>query len=395
MKDFRHICFIILLTTVGFVATDVYLPSMPAITSYFGTTNTLVQFTMPAYLLTFGIAPLIFGPISDIIGRRKVIIMGLIIGNIASILAIYAPNIYALIVLRIFQGIGLGAVTITARTMIPDLYRGHEMAKFHSLTNTFVPIVIALSPLIGGWLQERYEWQYVFIYLTGYISFLIIITVPFLPETNTNLHEGHWKELFKSYRDFLSIKGFFCYALIMSLIMSGGIAYLTLSPYYFQNILGLDAFEYGLTAVAVCFAIMLGAAINTRLLNHFTPRTLLRLSSYFVALSSLGMFYFSYTENLTIWTVLPCCMIYFLSLNFVFPNAYVMAFNYISRNFGLAAALIMSCQMIFSITTGSLISILPDDSIMPLAYLFLFISVLIIVFLKLAAKHDQPLLSKA
>lgn len=383
MKDARYIFFIVVLTTAGFMATDIYLPSMPAITEYFQTTNTYVQFTMPAFLLTFGLAPLIFGPISDQIGRRKVILGCLALSIIATILCSFAPNIWVLILCRVLQGMGFGAVNISARAMIPDLYQGPEMARLHSMVNVFFPIVISVAPPIGGYIQENYGWQMVFIALSIYILFLLTITALKLPETNKQAGSTLKQNPLHIYTALLKIPAFCLYGFIPALIMAGVMAFLTLTPYYFQLNLGLSPFQYGLTAVANCASLIIGAMINTQLIKKYAPRQILYMSVFIILSASILLFFFIAIDFLTIFTVLPCCLAYFFSMVLIFPSAFVSAFSYVKKNYGAASALIMSVQMMFSLLISALVSFLPDDTILPLAIVFLFISIGIFSILKI------------
>ncbi len=162
----------LLLGSLGHLATDIYLPSMPIMTEYFGTTTSMVQLTLIVYMLSFCLTPLIFGPISDTLGRRKPILIGIYIGFAATILCTFSNSIYLLIFARFLQGIGLGTVVAVSRAILPDHFQGKQLAKYFSYLTMLMPIMLAIAPPLGGFIQEKTSWQFVFVFLLIYLVFL-------------------------------------------------------------------------------------------------------------------------------------------------------------------------------------------------------------------------------
>ena len=142
--------YLLLLIALGYVVTDIYLPSLPALSAYFHASDREVQITLSSYLLSFSLAPLIFGPLSDKFGRKKVILYGLFISIAATLSCLVAQTIQQFSAFRFLQGVGTGAVMIASRTTASDLFSGTALAKQMSLMTMLMPFVLAIAPVIGG-----------------------------------------------------------------------------------------------------------------------------------------------------------------------------------------------------------------------------------------------------
>lgn len=141
---------VILLLSIGFVATGLYLPSLPMIVKNLHTNITNLQLTLSLYLLCFGLSQLIFGPLSEKYGRRRIIYVGIFLSMPGTILSFLAPNIELLIVGRIIQGLGLGASAIVARSVFRDAFSGDRLAFYGSFLPIGYSFLMAVAPLLGG-----------------------------------------------------------------------------------------------------------------------------------------------------------------------------------------------------------------------------------------------------
>ncbi len=171
------------LTAFGPLSLDMYLPALPFVAEDMQTTTSLAQLSLTACLLGLAIGQLIFGPLSDIKGRRKPLVITLVIYAIASLLCALSPSIWVFIGLRFVQGLTGAAGIVIARASARDMYSGKELTKFVALlalVNGAAPI---LAPISGGVILNFASWNRVFIILSiiGLIMFLSVLF--FLPET--------------------------------------------------------------------------------------------------------------------------------------------------------------------------------------------------------------------
>lgn len=171
------------LTAFGPLSMDMYLPALPEIGSALGTSTSLVQMSLTACLLGLGLGQIVFGPYSDVHGRRKPLLFTLIGYALASFLSAFSPNIYVFIILRFIQGFTGAAGIVIARASARDMYSGKELTKFVallSLVNGAAPI---LAPIFGGFILQFIPWQGIF-HVLGLIGLLMLVGVFFgLPET--------------------------------------------------------------------------------------------------------------------------------------------------------------------------------------------------------------------
>jgi Bcr/CflA subfamily drug resistance transporter len=380
--------FILVLVSISYFATDVYLPSLPSIGEAFSASETTVQLTLFSYLISFSSVPLIFGPLSDHIGRRRVIRMGLMIALVATVACIFSPTIEFLMIGRFFQGVGTGAVMIATRSMIPDLFTGKDLARQISNFTMMMPLVLACAPTVGGLLQEVYGWQSVFVFLSCYIAIIAICTT-FFEESIKTRHKKTFFQVIAACKEFILNREFVLYGMGMVLPAIGVFAYLTASPFLFQEGLGLTPAAYGVLAFYVGGSIILSGFINSRLISFVSVNKLIFIGIGAVFTSGILLFCFHFLGIYTVWSVLGPTMLYFTCLPLTSSNSIAKALEKVTHSFGLANALLTTFQ-IFAGAMGSLvISFVPDITPVPLAVCFLLVGAALTITSTLACKGDK------
>lgn len=391
MSHFITTAFIMILISLGYVATDIYLPSLPALAAYFGVGDNEVQMTLVSYMLSFSLTPLIIGPVSDHIGRKKVILAGLTVGLLASLACIFAQNIYWLIAARFFQGLGLGAVLIVARATVTDLFTGKELAKQMSLMTMLMPLIFAIAPMLGGILQEEFQWQSVF-------AFLILYTLPIIfwsasrQETVKELSHASVAQILRTYRSHLNNKAFLVYGLNFILPSIGMFSYMTTSPFLFQEAIGMSPAEYGALALYVGGTIIGTGYFNLKMIHHFSQVTMLYVGCSMMLLAGLLMLFFHFMGILTTWSVLLPTLIYFTCLPLCIANASAKSLSLVKGYFGAAAALLTTGQFLAGAFSSLIFSLIPDRTALPLAlsyFLVGLISFLNLTYARSVEKHQN------
>lgn len=360
----------ILVTTIGYFATDIYLPSMPAMTHYFETTNTLVQFTIPAYMLPFGLAPLYFGPLSDKWGRRPVILLGLVLSVLATVCILFANSIWMVLLGRFLQGFTFGAVNVAARAMMTDKFKGHELSRFNSTQTLFVPIVLSLAPPIGGFIQEMWNWRYVFVVLFCYQVIVSLIIAALLEETAERVEQAS-QSTRAAYLELLKNAPFLLYGAITVIGMMGITVYLTVSPYLFQIYLGMTPVQYGCLSIFVGGCVITSAICNIQLLKRIESHQILHISWVIMLIATLILMYAHFNHIKSVPLIAFGAIFYFFSLNMTFANSVANAFMQIEHNFGAGTALVTSAQMLCAMLASSVVSVLPENDVQILMYTYL------------------------
>ncbi|MGX9134790.1 multidrug effflux MFS transporter [Rummeliibacillus sp. JY-2-4R] len=267
-----------LLTAFGPLCTDLYLPALPMVSNDLHTTTAVTQFSMTACFIGLSIGQLFFGPLSDLMGRKRPLITALILFSIASLLCGLTSSIVVHLILRFMQGATGAAGIVIAKAAARDLYNGKELTKFMTilgLVNGLAPIV---APLLGGILLATLDWHYIFFILSIGSALLLIGVVWQLPET-LQLQARTGGNLFTSFKAFPIIikdKEFMGYALTQSLVLTSMFGYIAASPFVLQKLYGLSPQWFSASFALNGFGIVLMAQLTGRIIRKVDERTILK-----------------------------------------------------------------------------------------------------------------------
>ena len=172
-----------LLSAIGPFAIDMYLPALPAIAADLQASTAATQMTLMAFFMAFGVCQIVYGPVSDMVGRKPPLYFGIVIFALGSIGCGLAPSIAWLIFFRFVQGLGAAAVMVIPRAVIRDLHTGVDATRLMSLVMLVFSVSPILAPLVGSGLIVPFGWRSVFAAVTAasILSFLLVAFV--LPET--------------------------------------------------------------------------------------------------------------------------------------------------------------------------------------------------------------------
>jgi DHA1 family bicyclomycin/chloramphenicol resistance-like MFS transporter len=172
-----------LLTSLGPLSTDLYLPSLPFIAVDLAGSISRTQLTLSAFLFGFAAGQFFYGSLSDIRGRKPVLAGGLALFVLASLGCAAAPNIETLIACRFLQALGGSGPVVLARAMVRDLYEGRRAAQELSRMASIMGVVPAVAPVLGGFLQDAFGWRSAFFACFGFGALLTAAALAGLPET--------------------------------------------------------------------------------------------------------------------------------------------------------------------------------------------------------------------
>ena len=167
------------LSAFGPFVVDLYLPSLPQLASFFETSASMTQLTLTTAMIGLAVGQLLLGPLSDKFGRKKPLIISLVIYIISTVLIVFSPNIETMIVLRVIQGLSSAGSVVISRAIATDLYRGREMTRFFGLLMTINGIAPIISPILGSLLLEYISWKGVFVFLALIGVVVLFFLLPF------------------------------------------------------------------------------------------------------------------------------------------------------------------------------------------------------------------------
>lgn len=176
------VMYLVLLSALGSFVNDMYTPSLPEMSRYFGCTASQAQLSLTFGMIGLGIGQLLMGPISDHYGRKIVLSVSLIVFITAAVVSVFSPNMTTFLFLRFVQGAGAAGGYFLARTIPADIYHGRDLAKLMALIGAVNGLAPASSPMLGGIIADHGGWKAVFIVLAAF-ALLVLCIAPKLKES--------------------------------------------------------------------------------------------------------------------------------------------------------------------------------------------------------------------
>ena len=258
------------------VTTDLYLPALPAIKSEFGAELSQVQLTLSALLLAFGTSQLAWGPLSDRFGRRPILLCGLSTFALAGLGCVLASSMHELIVWRALQGAAMGAVVMSGRAIVRDLYTPEAGAGVMSKALTGLGILACASAPLGGLLTDLFSWHAALSLVMGFGAIALVLVAWKFKETihRKNPHALHFKVLAKTWWHIVRHPTFVAFSCVAIGSYGGLFTFLVSSSFVFIDLVGLARWQYSLLLFSMSFTYILGTLLCRRLLVRFgVPRT--------------------------------------------------------------------------------------------------------------------------
>ena len=256
------------LSAFGPFVVDLYLPSLPQLATFFETSASMTQLTLTTAMIGLAVGQLLLGPLSDKFGRKIPLIISLVIYIISTILIVYAPNIEAMIVLRVIQGLSSAGSVVISRAVATDLYRGREMTRFFGLLMTINGLAPIISPILGSLLLEYISWKGVFVFL-ALIGVIVLFFCFRLKESLSaeNRLQGSIFVTFSTFGVIIKNRLFMSYVGIESFLLGAMFAYIAASPFILQSFYGLSAFIFSLCFGANGAALVIGSNVGGKMSN--------------------------------------------------------------------------------------------------------------------------------
>lgn len=324
---------------------DMYLPAMPGIAAELNTTPAMVQLTLSGFLAGLAIGQLVIGPISDAIGRHKLMLGGAGIALVAAVIAAMAPNIGILIGARLIQGLGAGACIVLARAVIPDLAKGAVAARAFSLLMSIQGVAPILAPVAGGLLLDPIGWRGLFWVLAGIAAVQMLVVVFVIGESKPpeERSPATVRGIVGNYAYVLRSAGYRGYLVAFAFTFAAMFSYISASSFLFQEELGFSARTYALIFAFNGVGIILGTIVNGRLIGHINTQRLLLISlGIFIAASAALLLVVSITPIVPV--IVGLLFIAMAQTGIIMGNATALGTGLVRERAGSASALMGFAQ---------------------------------------------------
>lgn len=371
------------LTALGPFTTDLYLPAFPAIQADFGVDASAVQLTLTGTMIGFGLGQLIVGPLSDKIGRKGPLIGGAVLHVAACVFAAIAPNILVLGILRVLMGFGAASSGVVSMAMIRDLFGGKLLVRMMSrmaLVNGFAPVI---APVVGSQLLSIMNWHGIFWVLAGYGALVSIAVVVFVVETlPKDKRSAAQRSLRQRYSSLFHDRIYVGALVVAGMNFTGLFAYLSTSPFLFQETYGLSAQMYGVLFAVNSLGIIIGVQTSSRLMQYGLVRPGWILAFTTGCQLALGVLIFVLDwEGSGIWGTAIPLWFYIAACGFTFPTVQILALSAHGEEAGTAASMLGAVNFGIAGALSPIVGLLGVGTAMPMAGMMAVAAVIAIVVL--------------
>lgn len=351
-----------LLTALGPLSTDMYLPSLPAIARAFDASSGAAQATLSAYLIGFAAGLPFCGPLADRKGRKPVILLGLALYCVASLALVFSPALPVMIALRAVQGFGAAAPLVIARAVVRDVYEGRRAGQELARMGSIMGIVPAIAPVLGAGLELAFGWRANFVASFLLVGAIMWWTKTGLPETlraavTTPFRIG---PIFQDFGIIIRDPRFLPQAGVVTMTYAGLFTFISGSSFAYQTHFGASPLAFALAFSLMCIAFITGALVAQRVTMRMESRAMLLVSTGLQSLGGLTMLVATLLFPTSPWTVTIPIMIYALGVSSSLSQGMAGAMMPFPERAGAASSLLGVIQMTFAAGVGLVIGALID-----------------------------------
>lgn len=368
-REWRLVLVIGALSLFGPLCIDMYLPSLPQISRDLHAATWAVQLSITGCLIGIALGQLVVGPISDRVGRRPPLMVGIGAFVVSSLACAAVPDALSLDVLRLIQGLSGAAGIVIARALVRDLYSGVQAARFFSALMLVTGLGPILAPQVGAMILRFTSWRGIFVTLAIAGSVLLVVSFFKVPEGLPPERRGSGgirsvaASLMSVGRD-RSVVG---YTLIGSLGFGAVFAYVAGSPFVLQDIYGLSPQVFGLVFALNGAALVLGAQVNGRLVHRVGSERLLTTGTLVMAAGGLAFLGAATTGLGGLAGVLASLFVVLFGAGFINPNALTLTMQHRPDAAGSASALYGCSQFVLGAAMAPLVGVGGDHDALPMA----------------------------
>jgi len=362
------------LTALGPLSTDMYLPSLPAIAAALGSDSAGAQMTLSAFLFGFAGGQIFYGPLSDRLGRKPVLLGGMALFITASLACAFAPDMTWLVAGRFFQALGASGPIVLDRAIVRDLYEGPRAGRELSRMGTVMGVVPALAPLLGGVLETAFGWRSSFFATAFFGVALGTIVILMLPETlrERSPHAVSLRSIFAGFKVLLQHPRYRFYVSLSALAYSGLFTFISGSSFVLQKVYGLSVMGFSMVFSFVVLGFVTGTLVAQRAVGRLGLDRTIGLGVMALAGGGAAMMlavWFGPGSPLEI--MLPMTL-YTMGVGLVMPQSMAGAMTPFPERAGAASSLLGLIQMMMAALVGTLLGQMLDwGSALPLPALIL------------------------
>lgn len=369
-----------LLPLSGF-ATDIYIPSLPAMAGTMQVSSLQVQLTLSLFLISYGISQLFIGSVLDSFGRYRLSLICLIIFAAANIIIANTHNIYLIYLMRVIHGFTVGTIIVAKRAYFVDLFSGNQLKHYLSLFSIIWSTGPIVAPFLGGYLQTAFGWESNFYFLAILAIILAILEYIYSGETLAHFSEFSLKKIIAIYVNMIGTLSFSLGIVMLGLAYTMVMIYNMTGPFIIEHHLHLSPLVAGYSSLVLGFAWMVGgfigkATINRPFFKKMAANLLLQIA--FVLAMTISIQFIS-----GLYTMIVFAFLIHVTAGYIFNNYFTFCLGQFPKNAGIASGLTGGITyVIVSFLSYSVIYLLPakDEHHLSASYLVLTILSALVMF---------------
>ena len=341
---------------VAQLALSLYLPSLPALAKHFQVSPSFIQASLTTFITAFACSQFFYGSLSDRFGRRPILLLGLAITILGTIIIIFSSTVYGFFLGRFIEGLGAGALPLLSRAIIRDKFEGMDLTLGMSYLVMFASLTPAIAPFIGGYINDRFGWRVVFIFLLLYSLVAVVNVLFFLPESKkagkVNISV---RNTIKHFKYLLSNKIFIGNVICIIMAYACQLIYQSISPFIFQNQMHLSSASYGELIMLPAVGFLVGNLIFNRFVKYVKNYYLLLIGDIILILSGAALIIEHLFAIVSITAIIIPITTAILGIGFIYPDVVNGALQPFAAIAGTASSLSGFLQVVGS---GVLLSLL-------------------------------------
>ncbi len=376
-NQFYLILILGLLTAIGPLSIDMYLPAFPAIAKGLHTSVSSVMLSLSSFFIGISFGQLIYGPLLERFGRKNPLYFGLIIYAVSSFACATALTVNTLIIFRFLQAMGGCVGMVASRAMVRDLFEVKDNAKIFSTLMLVVAVSPIVAPTLGGYITAYLGWRYIFGMLIVVISVIILAVYFLLPESkkpdpNFSLRPS---SIIKSFVTIIKNPQFGIYTFTGAAAYAGLYAYISGSPFVFMVLFKVSEKYYGWIFAFIAAGLISASQFNNFLLRKYSSEQIIKWALYIQNTIGLLLVASSFFGVHDLYVIIILIFMFLCCQGFIYPNASALSMAPFGSNAGSASALMGFIQMSVGGFMSAMVSFLQNGSSLPMTGIMAFCSI--------------------
>lgn len=364
-------------TALAPFAIDAYLPAMGIIADHIGASIHRTELSISVFLFGFALGQLCFGPLSDRVGRKPVLLGGLVVFMLASLAITTVDSLSSLLAWRFIQALGGGACVVNSAAIVRDCFSGREAAKVMSTMAMIMMLAPLVAPAVGSLLLHVASWWLIFVFLAVYAGFLLWLLGTRLPETrDMSLPAASPRQVMRNYASVLKHREGMGYICAVAASFAGLFAFVTASPFLYLEYFGLSPATYPIVFGVNVVVIALSNRVNIHLLRKRSPQQNLRVGLLIQLIAALGLVLVTALNMASLMVVVPLIMLFTGMIGLITPNAISALLDHFGHISATATALLGGIQFTCGALAGVMVGLFEVEHLWPMVLTMLAASLL-------------------